>query len=165
MKSDPENFDALLQLLALKRHEQPPPGYFENFSRGVIVRLRSGEARKRGWWNDIVDEAPWLRPVLAAFEAQPMLAGAFGVVVCALVLSGIIYSQRLEQVSTTAGSVANSISGESLFPETPKALPSGESAPALLTSSTNPVIVPSIPSEVFNLFQPVVRPVPINFNP
>ena len=158
MKSDPENFDRLLKLLALKRHEQPPPGYFDNFSLEVMARLKAGEARKRSWWNDIVDEAPWLRPIWSAFEAKPILAGAFGVVVCGLVLSGIIYSQKLDQTSVTY----NPNLSESLFTGAPKTWALDQPAPTMM-ASTNPVIDPQIPGSVFDMFRPV--PQPVNFNP
>ena len=39
-------------------------------------------------------EAPWLQRIWAAFEAKPILAGAFGVAVCALLISGVIYSEK-----------------------------------------------------------------------
>jgi len=44
MSSEPENFEALRRLLVIKRHEQPPPGYFNDFSRQVISRIRADEA-------------------------------------------------------------------------------------------------------------------------
>jgi hypothetical protein len=90
-----ENFESLRRLLALKRHEQPPPGYFENFSRQVIVRIQAGErgedASGFGRW---LLEGAWLQRFWDAFETKPALAGAFGVVVCGLLISGVIYSDQ-----------------------------------------------------------------------
>jgi len=149
----------LLKLLALKRHEQPPPGYFEHFSNGVIARLHAGEARKRGWWEDIFEEALWLKQLWTGFEAKPILAGVFGVAVCGLVVSGIVYSQKLDQASVTSSPPAS----QALFTTAPKGWALDPSAQATLTASTNPVIEPQIPGTVFDLFRPVAQPV--NFNP
>jgi hypothetical protein len=97
MSQDPENFDLLRRLLALKRHEQPLPGYFDDFSSQVIGRIRLGHpnepvlALERLLWD-----APWLQRIWAAFEAKPLLAGAFGVAVCALLITGVVYSDRTE---------------------------------------------------------------------
>jgi hypothetical protein len=93
MYPDSENFDSLRRLLGLKRHEQPPPGYFHHFSRNVIVRIQAGErgvdstSLERLLW-----EAPWLQRFWTALEAKPVLAGALGVAACAMLLAGIIYS-------------------------------------------------------------------------
>ena len=118
MKPSLEHEDRLLKLLALKRHEQPPPGYFEHFSNGVMARLSAGEARERGWWEDIFEEALWLKRLWSLLEAKPVLAGAFGIVVCGLVVSGIVYSQKLDQVTATATPPP----GQSLFTVAPPSL-------------------------------------------
>ena len=97
MTQDPQQFEQLRRLLALKRHEQPPPGYFNNFSRQVIVRIKAGETGapthvlERVFW-----EAPWLQRLLAAFEARPIVASACGVAVCGLMLTGLLYTDKTD---------------------------------------------------------------------
>jgi hypothetical protein len=102
MNQDTENFEQLRRLLALKRHEQPPPGYFNNFSQQVIARIKVGE---RGEGSELIErllwEASWLQRIWAAFEAKPILAGLFGVAVCGLLITGVIYSDRTD-VSSVA---------------------------------------------------------------
>jgi hypothetical protein len=99
MNQDTENFEQLRRLLALKRHEQPPPGYFNGFSRQVIARIKVG--RRGNIIERLLWEAPWLQRIWAAFEAKPVLAGVFGVAVCGLLITGVIYSDRTD-VSTVA---------------------------------------------------------------
>ena len=49
--TEEESSKRLQQLLRLKRHESPPPGYFREFSSGVIDRIRVAESEKSvsGW--------------------------------------------------------------------------------------------------------------------
>ena len=93
MYHDSENFDQLRRLLALKRYEQPPPGYFQNFPGRVIARIRAGERAEESSavWR-LFWEAPWLQRVWAAIETKPILAGAVGVAACLLLLAGVVYS-------------------------------------------------------------------------
>jgi hypothetical protein len=41
-------------------------------------------------------ESPWLQRIWSAFEAKPLLAGAFGLAVCATLITGVIYSERTD---------------------------------------------------------------------
>jgi len=45
MNENENNFESLRRLLAHKRHETPPPGYFNSFSGQIIACIRAGEAR------------------------------------------------------------------------------------------------------------------------
>ncbi len=145
MNQDTENFEALRRLLRLKRYEQPPPGYFNTFSSRVIARIRLGErgedaaVLERWLW-----EAPWLQRIWAAFEGQPIVAGAFGVAVCAMLISGVVCSEKndVQPVALIPGTesvpnmVANTADGASFL---------AANHPLLATqvtfenSSTNPV--------------------------
>jgi len=115
MSQDTENFEQLRRLLKLKRYEQPPPRYFNDFSSQVIARIKLGE---RGEGNAVIGrllwEAPWLQRIWAAFEAKPVLAGAFGVAVCSLLITGVIYSEKTDVqpvalIPGTESSVASTV--------------------------------------------------------
>src|SRR2546421_2770825 len=95
MQPEQENFDSLRRLLALKRHEVPPPGYFHNFSGHVIARIRAHERVDRsGFWESLSWEAPWLQRLWGAFETKPILAAALGMAVCGMLVTGVVYSQK-----------------------------------------------------------------------
>ncbi len=88
MSNAPENFDQLQKLLKLKRHEMPPPGYFNNFSSRVIDRIEVN-----GQQAAVFGEVPWLRKFFSLLETNPIAAGLFGMSICGLLISGIAYSQ------------------------------------------------------------------------
>src|SRR5271169_3101926 len=85
MSENENNFDALRRLLELKRHETPPPGYFNRFSGQVIARIRAGEARKSP------SETSWFVKFLQVFEFKPAFAGAFASALILMLVFGIAF--------------------------------------------------------------------------
>ena len=55
MTPSPDQFKPLLRLLACKRHEQPPPGYFDSFSRKVMARLEADDLSEHSTWWEWID--------------------------------------------------------------------------------------------------------------
>ena len=108
------NFESLCRLLVLKRHETPPPGYFNYFSSQVLQRIRAGDTGKSAnWLEDLFGQAPWLEKLLQAFDVKPVFASAFAGALCLLLFLGIIYAERPDlssqpvlQSATTAASFA-----------------------------------------------------------
>jgi hypothetical protein len=90
MNENENNFEPLRRLVALKRHEIPPPGYFDKFSGQVIARIRAGEAEKP---KQLFSEAPWLLKLLQMFEAKPAFAVAFASSLCLLLLFGTVFAE------------------------------------------------------------------------
>src|SRR5215467_6387274 len=93
MSPIPDDFEQLRRLLALKRHEQPPPGYFHGFSRQVIVRIQAGELGDpagASLWS--FSGGSFLQRIWATLDARPVLAGAFGVAVCGFFVVGALLS-------------------------------------------------------------------------
>jgi hypothetical protein len=68
IRRTPEEHRDLVRLLGLKRHEQPPPGYFETFSAQVLAQIKATERRA---------SRPWWQGVRLAFQAKPVLASAY----------------------------------------------------------------------------------------
>ena len=96
MSQDSEEFKALRQLLALKRHEQPPPGYFNDFSGQVVARIKAGDRVDDTLAARLLWEAPWLQRIWGALEANPVLVGVFGATVCGLLVWGVTFSEKAD---------------------------------------------------------------------
>jgi len=93
MSPIPDDFEQLRRLLALKRHEQPPPGYFHSFSREVIVRIKAGDLGNESEisiWS--MGVGTLFQRVWATLDARPVFAGAFGVAVCGFFVAGALLS-------------------------------------------------------------------------
>lgn len=145
MNPDSENFEALRRLLALKRHEQPLPGYFNRFSRDVMARIRAGESG-----GEMALQLPWFQRVLAMFDVKPAFAGVFGMAVCGLLISGVIATE-----SPTA-SVPSPVVVDGQSPTTPIT-----PVPVSFVSG-NSNAVASSPS-LFDQFQPQVNAQPASY--
>ncbi len=68
MQDSPQEFEKLRQLLALKRHENPPPGYFRDFSSYVLNQLERDDARA---------SESWFLRLVALFQARPAISWSF----------------------------------------------------------------------------------------
>lgn len=72
--------DDVRRLLALKRHEQPPPGYFEYLHHQVVNRIAlENEPEPEDWFGSL-----WER-----FRLRPALVGAFSIALGAFYLAGV----------------------------------------------------------------------------
>jgi hypothetical protein len=87
MKQSPEDFEELRKLLALKRHEQPPPGYFYYLPEKVMVKIEQ---------HDLSEYSTWWEWLVARFDARPILAGAYAFVISGLLLMGFRVSQLMQ---------------------------------------------------------------------
>ena len=76
---NPDEFESLKKLLALKRHEEPPPGYFDRLPGEIRARIAHAQASPEPWW----------RRWLATWDLSPALATSYAVVAVTLVVGGI----------------------------------------------------------------------------
>ena len=140
MKQTNDNFEELKQLLKLKRHEIPPPGYFSNFSGDVIARIRAGEsAGSESLLERIQGDSSWLTNLLRIFESKPGLIGALATSLCLLLLLGVVLADRPDSSPADSGTQASSQSAPEAGPALASVVPvvAGDSGIAV---STNPVI-------------------------
>jgi hypothetical protein len=142
MSNEQDKFEKLRLLLSIKRHEQPPPGFFNRLSGDIIAQLRSGNTLSRIDLDEqLAIHVPWLQQFWRAFERQPVFAGSFGVAVCALLLAGIAYHTSPEPAPATflpVGETLMSGSGSGpviLTTEFADAAPPYASPPTLLAST------------------------------
>ena len=152
MNSAPEEFNQLRKLLALKRHEVPPPGFFERFPDKVVARIEAeGLGGRVSWW----------RRLFPQLDAKPVLACAYGLVVVGLLAVGVGVSQSLDTEQAAAPDLgppwfaqAPASDALSISPPLTRDSLTGPTNPA---SSVNPVSGP--PSFLFDVNRLRVIPV------
>ena len=161
MNEDENNFESLRRLLALKRYETPPPGYFNNFSRQVLQRIRaSHNEQSANLFEELFNHAPWLAKLLQALDMRPVLAGGFAGALCMLLLFGIIYAERPDLTPQPLLQVANSsVSFDAVSP-TALSQPVDQTG---IVSSTDPVFSLQPVASPFGQQNPLAQPV--SFSP
>jgi hypothetical protein len=134
MSENENDFEALRRLLTLKRHEVPPPGYFENFSDSVIARIQLGEEAR---------ELPWYLRFLQVFETRPAYPVAAASSLCMVLLFGIVSVQQSPGVANGFGTIGQS-------PAFAAVAASGDNGQLMAVASTNPPASFSGNSSLFN---------------
>src|SRR5919198_3618912 len=91
-KMDEFNDNEIARLLRLKRYEQPPPGYFENFLHEFHRRQRD-EMLRQPLWRICLERAHSFMLRVDARSLASYPAAVAAVLVCAAVISLKIYQQ------------------------------------------------------------------------
>lgn len=136
MNESEPNFESLRQLLALKRHEVPPPGYFNNFSRQVIAGIRSGESSRQS--DRAYGGMPWFLRLFQSIETKPVFAGGFATALCGLLLFGAVMAQRPEVISQALLQPPSQDASPLLASSPPLSQPVNQFL--IADNSTNPVV-------------------------
>lgn len=149
MKNDERSFDDVQKALALKRHEQPPPPFFNRFSDEVIDRLHAPRPPER---------LNWCQRLGLGEDPKPVLLCVLGLVVCGALVVGLIAALRVEKppetLATQAGDPSQSVnpaaqdqSGASALPGFEPLAPqdgqSGLTMPVLAPMRDTPGVSPS----------------------
>jgi hypothetical protein len=89
MNSDSNDFEALRKLMALKRYEQPPPGYFNRLPDRITARLERGEGRL-GFWQRFAGQ----------FVFRPAFVYGFSLAALGALAVSVINSVRVQPDET-----------------------------------------------------------------
>jgi len=155
MNENENNFELLRRLLVLKRHETPPPGYFNYFSSQVLQRIRAGDTGKSASWvQELFGQAPWLEKLLQAFDVKPVFASAFAGALCLLLFLGIIYAERPD---LTSQPILQATTAASFAAVSPSLYQSADQMG--IVSSTSPVFSLQPVASLFGRQNPLAQPV------
>jgi hypothetical protein len=155
MDNPAENFDSLLRLLKLKRHEVPPPGYFERLARDIRMGVRA--TRHKPALDPLIrlrEEAPWFVRLWETLAARPAFAGFVGASACAVVIAMVALSEKHAPVE---GAEALAVS-----PMNPASLMAVETSQPLRLMASNEVAPP--PRNLFEMM-PSGQALPAGFTP
>jgi hypothetical protein len=168
MNAEPENFDQLRRLLKLKRHESPPPRFYNDFSSQVILRLRTGPPGGRAELVEAaISESPWVRRFWQAIETRPAVSGLLTAGACALLVVGVLAS---DNARPTLNFTAEGMAGIELTEPNQPGLNSFAAArPApvgvLFANSTNPAAQLPPGRSLFDEFPSLGAPQRVNGMP
>ena len=162
MNENENNFESLRRLLALKRYETPPPGYFNNFSSRVLQRIRASHNEPSvNLFEELFNHAPWLAKLAQALDVRPVLAGGFAGSLCMLLLFGIVYAERPDITPQPLLEVANNSLSLATVSPTALSQPVEQSG---IVSSTDPVFSLQPVASPFGQQNPLAQPVSLKFS-
>jgi len=118
----------LLRLLALKRYETPPPGFFDYLPRRILVSVRAGVE---------LEDLPWWERLRRLILHEPMVAGSYA----ALGLGALLFGVSVFETARGTGD-APPVDFQGSFAGTANLITPG---PASLPSGVIYRIVPSTP--------------------
>jgi hypothetical protein len=156
MNSSPDDFQELRRLLALKRHEQPPPGYFGYLPDKIQMRIER---------DDLSEHSTWWEWLVRKLDAQPILAGAYAFAISGLMLLGFKLSQDLQHEANTGGLLLNTLDPNAIQPSSMVQKHFANPAPLLYFTeftSTEPVLEEPPPVATFKTFHNRPNFVPVN---
>ena len=146
-----QDFEKLQRLLKLKRYEQPPPRYFNDFSARVIGHIRADTSVKRFHTaDDFISRTPWLRRLWRKLENQPALSGALATVACGLMVAGVFFMEETPPQNVTFNPAGEQSGADRKFATVP-ALESNFGSAAALPSAYSTNVSP-LPTGL-NLFE------------
>jgi hypothetical protein len=154
MHMDSENFDAVRKLMALKRHESPPPGFYSKLPGKIAARIERGECQLTIW--ERVSSNFVLRPAFAYAFA----VAAFGAFSASIYYSGQAKDQEAQAPEGRETAWANAVPGAAAFAS------QNEFAPVLHVPNWMGNTNPAAPAqELPSLFSPQARAVRVSYDP
>lgn len=148
MNSSPDDFKDLRRLLALKRHEEPPPGYFSYLPDKVQLRIERED--------DLSAYSTWWEWLVRKLDAQPILAGAYAFAISGLMLLGFKVSQDLQHEPSGEALLLNTLDPNAVQPSAALQKHFANPAPLLYFTeftSTEPVFEEPPPVATFKTFR------------
>lgn len=88
MEPDSQQHRDLLRLLALKRHEVPPPGFFDRLPNRILVNIRAGSE---------IGELPWWQRLWDSLVREPMVTSSYA----ALAMGGLLFGISVFQTAVS----------------------------------------------------------------
>ena len=155
MNPEPQDTSRLQKLLALKRHERPPPRFFNDFSDRVIARMHTpGSIGPAHWWQRLGLD----------LDVKLAVIFAFGLVVCGLFLIGVTSATQGDETGPVAAAVPGNVSHPAATSPRVALLAGGVSVPRGIAGSTDPVISTPSASSPFNQFSLHAQRVNVSFD-
>ncbi len=163
MNPTSDNFEGLRRLLALKRYEQPPPGYFHRLTDTIMARIEAETARE-SWWQR------WL----GRRQLTPALAGAFALFVGGFYFLGLTLGEHGDPAAVADNGIASAGPVEWSHPTVPPApaamvpaqlappMDAGTISNARLVDANFTSVVPLTPAALFatpSRFSPTNDPI------
>jgi hypothetical protein len=146
MDQDSKQTVPVEKIIALKRYEQPPPGYFQLLPGRIISRIEHGEGQSAFWekWR-------------LALRIRPAAAYALGLAACAALIAGLYCLPTMQQTAGLGESASSS-----LWADTSAADSASQDAPlsgSRWLGSTNPVTAPQTGDSLFPAAEARAMPV------